>query len=177
MEAEKEHERESRRHQLAIEQHARREAAKAGRKPARRPRPLATGVGVLGRAGINEGGGDLSDCGNRGVGGARRHSDNSDSDAMSGARRPPSLLEKMSSGRYLQQREVSMYQLRKVQSETALTEKALHRPCNERAIRLLDELEQKAAMTLRQGPKAGRRKGRTEKEKQKEKDVVWAINV
>ena len=32
-------------------------------------------------------------------------------------------------------------------------------------------------MTLRQGPKAGRRKGRTEKEKQKEKDVVWAINV
>ena len=43
--------------------------------------------------------------------------------------------------------------------------------------RLLDELEQKAAIALRQGPKAGRRKGRTEKEKQKEKDVVWAINV
>ena len=48
-------------------------------------------------------------------------------------------------------------------------------PCNERASRLLDELEQKAAMTVRQAPKAGRRKGRAEKEK--EKDVVWAINV
>ena len=153
----REREREEARRQQAVEALKVRDAAKA-EYYRRSEKQHAGHVRLKGGAGSSAGGGGGGGGGGAGGGAAGGPGAAGAAGGGDGEQARPSLLARMKDSHSAL---INLHQLRRVQSETALTEKQLHRPCGERAATLLAELERRGRRSQASPPqrsvKAGRR--------------------